>query len=93
MAGQNHKYREALAKPLYLGGDKIRRPKVEIRKKPESRNPNRNGTADRMAVRTSGFGFLSDFDLRISGFARASRVIPLPMILSGHDSVFNFDTT
>jgi hypothetical protein len=45
----------------------IRRPKTEIRKKPEIRIP-KKVIGIEAALRASGFGFLSDFEFRISDF-------------------------
>jgi imidazolonepropionase-like amidohydrolase len=53
----------------------IRNPKTEIRKKPEIRGPNSRRFSNRIGLRVSAFGFLSDFGFRISGFLSALLVI------------------
>src|SRR2546426_670724 len=52
--------------------NQIRNPNSEAQMKSEIRNPRPKVTSDRRFVRISGFGFLSDFVLRISSLSRAS---------------------
>ena len=67
--------REAMAKLLLASLGEIRRPRAEIRKKPESRRPDWLACGGGVGFQVSGFGFLSDFGPRISGFAIDSSVV------------------
>jgi len=76
MSGTAAKVRLRL-EPLFLVVPALlqtRRPKAEIRKKAEARNPKRgNGVRPGVkSFRVSDFGFLSDFGLRLSDFRQAT---------------------
>ena len=64
-----------------VGGSEVRRPKPEGRRKSEGRNPKRSfarGVARplrRLSLRTSDFGFLSDFGLRPSDLGRSKATL------------------
>ncbi|MCX6913373.1 MAG: hypothetical protein NT167_10060, partial [Verrucomicrobia bacterium] len=56
--------------PKVEGGTEVRRPKAEVRKKAEDRNPNsaRLPTPYRSTTNISAFGFRISFGLRVSDF-------------------------